>query len=74
MYFVSGGGGIGGITRSSETRIVEPGSMATFRGVLYRFPGARFHCRPSPWSIGSFTVLPSARRNVSYTCSRACTV
>ena len=30
-------------------------------GLLYRFPGARFQCWPSPRSIGSLTVWPSER-------------
>jgi len=37
------------------------GSKLTSRGLLYRFPGALFHCIPSPRSMGSFTVCPSAR-------------
>src|SRR4030095_2717364 len=36
-------------------------------------PGALLHCCPSPRSIGSFTVWPSARRKVSYRWSNACT-
>ncbi len=67
MYFVSGGSGIGGITWSRTRRTVPPRfeSIVSFCGVLKRLPGARFHCWPSPRSIGSFTVWPSARRKVS---------
>ncbi len=66
-YFVSFGGGIGGIAFSSSIRTTSSfdGSIATSRGVLSRFPGARLHCWPSPRSMGSFTTWPSARRNVS---------
>jgi len=64
---VRSGWGLSGIAWSSVMANVPPraGSMSTCRGVLYRLPGARFHCWPSPRSIGSFTVWPSARVNVS---------
>ncbi len=56
MYFVSGGAAMGGISWSSVMPIRPPGLTAIFLGLLYRFPGARFQCCPSPRSIGSFTV------------------
>ena len=65
MYFVVGGSGMAGMTLSSVMSIVASRPMVTCAGVLYRLPGARFHCWPSPRSIGSFTTWPSARRNVS---------
>ncbi len=75
MYLVSAGGAIGGISRSSVSVTGPPdGSIRIAAGVLYRLPGARAHCCPSPRSIGSFTVKPSDRRKVSYLCSSACTV
>ncbi len=54
---VSAAGSISGIAWSSSTLSVSSraGSRATSRGVLSRLPGARFHCWPSPRSIGSFT-------------------
>ena len=66
-YFVSTGGGIGGIAFSSSilTTSSRSGSIAISRGTLRRLPGARLHCWPSPRSMGSFTTCPSARRNVS---------
>jgi hypothetical protein len=66
-YFVSSGGGMGGIavSRSILTTSSRDGSIAISRGVLRRFPGARLHCCPSPRSMGSFTTCPSARWKVS---------
>ncbi len=66
-YFVSFGGGMAGIDLSSSilTTSSFAGSIASSRGLLIRFPGARFHCCPSPRSMGSFTTWPSARRKVS---------
>jgi hypothetical protein len=71
-YRVSGGSAIGGISWTISTRAgVSPSVIQ--RGVLYRLPGFRLHCCPSPRSGGSFTTWPSDRRKVSYRFSRACT-
>ena len=66
-YFVSGGGAISGISRSTVRATgAPPDPTVTHLGTLYRFPGLRFHCCPSPRSGGSFTTWPSLRRKVSY--------
>ena len=74
-YFVSAGGGIGGISLSSVS-VMSPATGSTFTctGVLYKLPGASAHCWPSPRSIGILTVKPSARLKVSYLWRSACAV
>ena len=54
---------MGGISWSSTSVMAASlrGSIWIFFGVLYKFPGALFHCWPSPRSIGSFTVWPFFR-------------
>ena len=44
MYLVVGGSGIGGITLSSVMSIAASRPMVIWAGVLYRLPGAAFHC------------------------------
>ena len=53
------------LVSSIFTTSATAGSTLIFKGSLYRLPGLRFQCWPSPWSMGSFTVWPSERWNVS---------
>ena len=65
-YFVSFAGSIGGCF-FVRLMAIEPwcaGSIRIRVGTLERLPGAVAHCWPSPRSIGSLTVLPSARWKV----------
>jgi hypothetical protein len=67
MYLVSLGASMGGMVFVSSMRITAfaAGSILIRAASLYRLPGLRFQCCPSPWSIGSLTTFPSLRWKVS---------
>ena len=67
MYLVSAGVAMGGIVsvRAIDIGVLNHSFLSLgkkiFRGLEYRLPGEMFQSWPSPWSMCSFTVLPSPR-------------